>query len=79
MTPEQLAAIKIGDLVSLGDNAGKVAQTTKQWFMVTWAGGNVEIVHRRSSILTGRMQLVVPPKADDDGVETAPRHWQDGE
>lgn len=77
MTPAQLAAIKIGDLVSLGDNAGKVAQMTKLWFMVTWADGNVEIVHRRSSILTGRMQLVDARPPLDDGVQTAPRHWQD--
>ena len=57
MTSQQLAAIKIGDHVSLRDVSGRITQCTRTWFMVTWEGGNVEIIKRRSSILIGRMEL----------------------
>ena len=55
MTPQQLAAVKIGDEIGLRGNWGVVKQTTPSWFMVTWEDGNVEIVRRASSILTGRL------------------------
>lgn len=80
MTPEQLAAVKVGDNVTLRDTKGRVTQTTKTWFMVMWEDCSPEIIRRTSSILTGRLVLDVPPKvANDDGMQTAPRHWQDGE
>ena len=64
MTSEQLAAVRVGDLVGLRDVLGRVTQATRSWFMVSWDGGNVEIVKRRPSILTGRLRRVV--EAIDD-------------
>lgn len=75
MTPEQLAAVKIGDNVTLRESKGRVTQTTRIWFMVMWEGGTPEIIRRASSILTGRLELVTPEpehQAPNDG-----RRWHD--
>lgn len=57
MTPEQLQAVKIGDDVTLRDSRGRVTQVTRTWFMVMWSDGVPEIIRRRESILTSRLQL----------------------
>lgn len=58
MTAEQIAALKVGDHVSLYGASGVVKQTTPRWFMVTWDDSKLPIMLRRvSSILTERMEL----------------------
>jgi hypothetical protein len=63
VTPAQLAAVKIGDNVTLRESRGRVTQTTRTWFMVMWQDGTPEIVRRQSSILVNRLHLDTPKGA----------------
>lgn len=57
MTPQQLAALKVGDHVSLWGMSGRISQTTPSWFMVTWHGRDTPEMFKRSSEPTIRMEL----------------------
>jgi len=67
VTPEQLAAVKIGDDVTLIRHTttiskGRVTQTTPRWFMVMWQDGTPEVIRRTPSIMTDRLHLDVATK-----------------
>lgn len=70
MTPEQLAAAKTGDEVTLQGRSrngerlsrGRITQTTPRWFMVVWYDGTPEIVRRTPSVLADRLHLLTPKK-----------------
>lgn len=49
MTSEQLAAIKVGDLVAFDDITGQVTQAAPSWFMVTWDGFETPEIIKRDS------------------------------
>lgn len=58
MTSEQLAAVKIGDRVSLADFTGQVTRAAPSWFLVTWQDESVLIVKRDSwGSTANRMEL----------------------
>lgn len=65
MTLAELNAAKIGDDVTLWRHGrvdekrtkGRITQATRTWFMVMWSDGVPEIVKRRESIMTARLQL----------------------
>lgn len=60
MTADQLNKISVGDRVRLRESRGRVTQCTERWFMVSWTGGDPEVIRRRPSILTGRLELEQP-------------------
>jgi hypothetical protein len=47
MTPVQLAAVKLGDAVTLHETTcGRVSQSAPSWFMVSWEDSDPQIVTR---------------------------------
>lgn len=62
MTPQDAAKLAIGHNVQLVRNhvfvtKGRVTQTTRTWFMVTWYDGTPEVIRRdRKSILLDRLE-----------------------
>lgn len=52
MTPQQLAAVKLGDAVTLHETTcGRVSQSAPSWFMVSWEDGNPQIVSRAYGLI----------------------------
>lgn len=76
VTPEQLAAVKVGDNVTLRESMGRVTQTTRMWFMVMWQDGYPEIIRRTPSILTERLILVWVPEPEHQTPNDV-RRWHD--
>lgn len=59
MNAQQLAKIGVGSNVRLRDRVGTVTQSAPGWFMITWADDkNPEVVKRRETILTARLELI---------------------
>lgn len=57
MTVDEANQLNIGDNVRLRRDLGRVTQTTRRWFMVTWQDGTPEIIRRdRGSILLTRLE-----------------------
>jgi len=56
MTLDEASKLEVGHNVRLRSNIGRVTQTTRRWFMVTWQDALPEIIRRdRDSILLQRM------------------------
>lgn len=62
MTPQEAAKLEIGHTIQLVRDhkpvhKGRVTQTTRTWFMVTWYDGTPEVIRRdRESILLQRLE-----------------------
>jgi hypothetical protein len=58
MTVDEAQKLNVGDRVRLRQDAGRVAQTCRRWFMVSWDGKDTpEIIWRcRQTILLTRLE-----------------------
>lgn len=59
MTTREAQELQIGDRVKLRGDHGRVSQVAARWFMVSWEGGDPEIINKtRQSILLTRLERV---------------------